>query len=420
MLASVRPLAALLLGVGLLLSGSGLLGPLLALRGAHQGFGDQAIGLVMSAYFGGFFVGTFIAPDLIRRIGAIRAFAFFAALSTVAVLLHPMLLDPWWWAGLRLATGVALVGLYTVIESWLNAAAPASQRARVFAIYMVVNLLALAAGPWLLPLAEAADDRLFSAVAILICAATLPVTASRMSPPVLPEVPKLGLGALYRAAPAAALGALLAGLAMGAFWGLAAVYGGRLGFDVSGVAALISLTILGGAALQWPLGRWSDRSDRRSALAAVAAAAAVLALLMVSGERLPRSAMLALWFGFGGLAFALYPICIAHLLDHLPAEDTLSACSSLLLLNGIGSALGPALAGLAMGRWGPSALPLYLACVLTVLAAVAAGRRLWRRREREQPAAFRPMLRTTPSAFDLLPETVSSVAEPVAHSKEHR
>src|SRR5690606_33033398 len=154
--------------------------------------------------------GTFAAPGLIRRIGHIRAFAFYAALATVSILLHPMLVDPWAWAALRLLTGVALVGLYTAIESWLNVQAPPGQRARVFAIYMVVNLLALAAGPWLLPLAAADDDRLFGLVALLVCAAALPVTASRMAQPVLPEVPQLGLAALYRAAPAATGGAGLA------------------------------------------------------------------------------------------------------------------------------------------------------------------------------------------------------------------
>ncbi|HEX5757462.1 MAG TPA: MFS transporter [Arenimonas sp.] len=418
MLASVRPLAALMLGVALLLSGSGLLGPLLALRGGHEGFSDQAIGLVMSAYFAGFFLGTFAAPGLIRRIGHIRAFAFYAALCTVSVLLHPMLVDPWAWALLRLATGIALVGLYTVIESWLNVQALPAQRGRVFAIYMVINLLALAAGPWLLPLAARDDDRLFSLVAMLICAAALPVTASRMAQPVLPDMPQLDLRALYHAAPAATAGALLAGLAMGAFWGLAAIYALRVGFDTVGMAALVSLTILGGAALQWPLGRWSDQRDRRSALAVVATVAALLALLMLPGAQLPKPALLALWFAFGGMAFALYPLCIAHLLDHLPGEDTLSACASLLLLNGIGSAIGPALAGLAMGQWGANALPAYLAGTLLLLAAVATSRRLLRYRETDQPSHYHPMLRTTPAAFELLPETGDSADTPQPQNKD--
>src|SRR3546814_4042987 len=82
---------------------------------------------------------TWIGPRLIQRIGHIRAFAFHAALAAVSVLLHAIMLSPWAWAALRMLTGIALVGLYTVIESWLNATAPPAQRSGVFAMYMVVN-----------------------------------------------------------------------------------------------------------------------------------------------------------------------------------------------------------------------------------------------------------------------------------------
>ena len=78
-------LTALLTGVALLLTGSGLLGTLLAVSGGEAGFGAGTLGLVMSGYFAGFFMGTFFAPSLIGRIGHIRAFAFFAALAAIIV-----------------------------------------------------------------------------------------------------------------------------------------------------------------------------------------------------------------------------------------------------------------------------------------------------------------------------------------------
>ncbi len=398
-------MAALLAGVALLLAGSGLLGTLLAVRGRAEGFSDQALGLIMSGYFVGFLLGTYAAPGLIQRIGHIRAFAFFAALCAVSVLLYPLLVGPWAWGVLRVVTGIAFVGLYTVIESWLNAQAPAAQRSRVFAVYMVVNLLALAGGQWLLRVSSPMLFVPFSLVAILVCMAALPVTASRMVQPELPAMPRLALATLYRTAPAAALGALLAGLALGGFWGLGAVYADRLGLDVTGVAILVSLTILGGAALQWPIGLLSDRGDRRTTLALVCAVATAVSIALALGGAEDRRLLYALFFVFGGLAFAIYPLCVAHLLDHLPAENMLAGCSSLLLVNGIGSALGPAIAGAAMGATGPQALPLFFAATMALLAAITGGRRLLRRRDRDNPAHFHPMLRTTPSALELLPET---------------
>ena len=403
-IATVKSLAALLTGVALLLMGSGLLSTLVAVRGGLEGYSEQTLGLVMSAYFAGFFLGTYVAPGLIQRTGHIRAFAFYAGLCAAMVLLHPIFVSPWAWGLLRLGTGIALVGLYTVIESWLNVQAPPEQRSQVFAVYMAVNLLALAAGQWLIGLASTAGFVLFNLVAILICMAALPVTASRMVQPELPEVPRLALSKLMQVAPAATFGALLAGLAVGSFWGLGAVFATRVGLDLAGVALLVSATILGGAALQWPIGRLSDGTDRRTTLVFICLLAAVAALGMMLPVGQSGWPLYTLSFLFGGLAFAIYPICMAHLLDHLTPDKTLAAGSSLLLLNGVGSAIGPALAGLAMTRWGVEALPAFYAATLTLAALVAGARRVFRPRENDTPSEFHLMLRTTPSAIELLPD----------------
>lgn len=127
------PITALLVSVALLLAGSGLLSTLLAVRGKLEGYGDQTLGLIMSGYFVGFFLGTFAAPPLIRRVGHIRAFAFFAALAATTVLVYPIWLHPVGWMLLRIVTGVALVGLVIVIESWLNTQSAPGYRSRVFA-----------------------------------------------------------------------------------------------------------------------------------------------------------------------------------------------------------------------------------------------------------------------------------------------
>lgn len=405
MISLVLPVAALLLGVALLLAGAGLLGTLLAVRGGLEGFDDRTLGLVMSGYFGGFLLGTFLAPPLIRRIGHVRTFAFCTGLATIAVLLHPLMVGPVAWFGLRMATGVALVGLYTTIESWLNAQPDPARRGRVFALYMAVNLGALAAGQLLLGLGVDGGFALFSLVAILVCASALPVTLTRLAQPSFPPTPRLGLRRLYAVAPAATLGAGLSGLAMGAFWGLGPVYAGQVGLDREGISHFMVATILGGALLQWPLGQWSSRVDRRIGLALCSLAAAGIATLAMPASAWGAPALHAVFFAFGGLAFSLYPLSVAHMLDTLPAEDLLSGCSSLLLVHGIGAAIGPALAGELMARHGPGALPAYFAIVLASLALFLSARLALRSRARPRPAPFHPMLRTTPAALELLPET---------------
>lgn len=408
MINAIRPVAALLAGVALLLVGNGLLGSLLAVRGQMEGFGAQTLGLVMSCYFLGYLGGTYLAPGLIQRISHVRAFAFYAALCAASVLLHPVFVDPWAWGLLRVVTGIALVGLYTVIESWLNAQASAAQRSQVFTVYMAVSLGALALGQLLFGHADPADFVGFIAVAVFICLASLPVTASRMLQPEFPRAPRMAPAELYRSVPAAASGALVSGLVMGAFWGLTPVYATRLGMGVRDVALLMFATIAGGALLQWPVGRLSDRGDRRVAMLLLSLIAGALALGLVFAAKPGDLVLYALFFAWGGMAFAIYPVCVAHMLDHLPPERILPACSSLLLMHGVGAALGPAIAGAAMGRLGPAALPGYFAVVLGLLALVAGGRLIWRRRDRDTQGHFHAMLRTTPAALELLPESHES------------
>jgi len=404
MFATLVPLGALLSGVALLLLGSGLLGTLLGVRGSLEGFGDQVLGLIMSGYFLGFFLGTFLAPAAIHRMGHIRAFAFFGALFTCTVLLHALWVDPLGWGLLRIGSGIAIVGLYTVIESWLSATVDGTQRGRVFAIYMVITLAALALGQQLLRLASVESFMLFALSAMLVCMAMLPVTATRMAQPVLQPAERVSVGRLVRFAPAAAAGALLSGIAIGTFWGLGPVYAGRLGLGIDELAIFMTATIAGGAVLQWPIGLLSDSGDRRRTLALAcsgAGLAAGIAALLTGGS---TTALYAVFFCYGGLSFAVYPVAVAHLLDYVDPEDVLAACSTILLLHGVGAVVGPAVAGFFMESLGPRAFPGFLMVAQLSLGAYVFARLFVRQRESLTDSHFHPMLRTTPTAMELLPE----------------
>lgn len=408
MFSTLIPLSALLSGAALLLLGSGLLGTLLGVRGSIEGYGDQALGLIMSGYFLGFLLGTFIAPPAIRRMGHIRAFSFFGALLACTALLHAIWVAPLAWGLLRLGTGLAVVGLYTVIESWLNATVDGPQRGRVFAVYMAVNLGALAVGQQLLRLAPAESFALFSLVAILVCAAMLPVAATRMAQPDMLSAVRIGVRQIFRIAPAAAAGALFSGLAIGAFWGLGPVYAARLGMGVDQVAVFMTVTILGGAVLQWPVGRLSDSGDRRRTLALACIGGALAAAAATLFSPAAGIGLYALFFLYGGLSFAVYPVAVAHLLDHVAAEDLLPACSTVLLLHGVGAALSPALAGFAMAQFGMRAFPGYLALVHLLIGLYVVARLAIRQRVAHGEAHFHPMLRTSPTAMEMLPEVEAS------------
>ncbi|TNE77749.1 MAG: MFS transporter [Gammaproteobacteria bacterium] len=404
MLTLIVPICALLTGIGLLLMGTGLLNTLLALRGGLEGYSDGLMGIIMSGYFIGFILGTFLGLPLIKRIGHIRTFAFCAAFTSCFALLHVVFVDPAVWFALRVATGTTLVILYTVVESWLNGQTAPTQRGKVFAVYMMVNLVALALTQQFLQLAGAETFLLFALSAIFISTSVASVTWTRMVQPEVNDASRMSMKRIWQIAPVAVAGAIFSGLSMGAFWGLGAVYASRVGLDSAGVATFMSLAILGGALFQYPFGRYSDSHDRRRVLLVISAGGALAALLL-AGMSFAGGWLLLAAVLYGGLAFAVYPVAVAHLVDHLDSGEILPGGSTLLLLHGTAAAIGPAVSGFLMEVMGPQALPLYF-CLMLVLLALFTWRKLVAkvRDAAESPSPFVAMVRTTPTALEMYPD----------------
>jgi len=399
-LSSIRTSTPLLLSTVFLLMGVGLLHTHIALQGQALGFSVAMIGVLTSAYYAGFLVGTYTVPRLTHRIGHIRTFAFCTALVAVVVLIQS--LDPAYgvWLVMRVLQGLLLVGLYAIIESWLNAAAEPAHRSSVFAIYMMVNLGASAAAQQFLRI-RGEGFVLFCVVAILICTASLPVLATPQPEPRIHSVPRVQIGRLFRLAPTALVSALISGLVLGAFWGLLPLYAAARGLGAEGIATYLSVAIAGGVVLQWPLGRFSDRIDRRLALALISAIAALAALVNLLLPSAGGATAMVLIFVFGGMSFTVYPIAVAHLVDYLRRDELLSASSTVLLVNGIGSAVGPLLAGTLMSLLRPQLLFVWFAVLDGILAGYALHRFTRRQREVTQDDNFVPLVNTTPSSLEL-------------------
>ena len=363
------PLATLLSGVGLLVLGVGLLFSVLGLRAGLAEFSTVTTGIVMSAYFAGFVVGTLYCPLLIRRVGHIRSFAAMASVASTMPILHALWVEPWYWAVLRLITGTCLVGLYIVVESWLNVLAPREQRGKVFALYLTVTCVAMALGQWLLLVGDRLGFVPFVIVSVLLSFALLPLTLTPVAEPEPVEAPQLSLRLLYRTSPLGVSGALSAGLLTGALLGLGAVFVQRLGHADATVAAFMAATILGGALFQWPIGHLSDRHDRRRVLLVVCAGAALVASGAFALVRMVPAALIPAGVALGGLMFAIYGLSVAHVNDLIEPARVLEVTGGLLLVHGVGASLGPTLAGIVMSALGPGSLLIYVA-VVTALQAL--------------------------------------------------
>ena len=362
------PLASLLSGVGMLVVATGLL---FAAIGAQAGLADFPVlvtGLINSAYFAGFVFGTYACPEIIKRVGHIRAFAAMASIASTLPILHALWLNPWFWGSLRFITGVCLVGLYIVVESWLNVVAPSAQRGKVFAAYMAVSGIAMALGQWLILVGDRFGFVPFAIASILFSFALLPITLNRVNAPEPSAAPTLGLVKLFRISPIGVVGAIASGLLSGAFYSLGHVFGQRVGFSVVGIATFMAATILGGAAFQWPVGHLSDRYDRRWVLFGVCLCGAAVALAGFYFALDSETALIGLGVIYGGLTFTIYGLSVAHVNDLIERDRVLEVTGGLLLLHGVGAAIGPTVAGGLMDLMGPGSLLLYFTGVLLLLA----------------------------------------------------
>ena len=403
MTALIKPITALLMSASIILAANGLEGVLLPLRGAMERFSDIEIGLVGSAYFAGFTLGCLTGSRIIARVGHIRAFTVFTAIAALSPLIEAMWPEPLLWWCLRAVTGVCFAGILNVVESWLTSVATNANRGQLMGTYAFINFSSLTLGQQLINLGSPADFRLFSLVAILCSLAAVPLALTLSPPPAPPLRPRLQLRRIYDVSPAAVAGCLGAGLANGAFWALAPVYARDSGLPDFQIAAFVSLAVLGGALAQWPIGRVSDRLDRRLVLAALCAGAALIGMVLFLLPDAAPALRLTLSALFGACALPVYWVSFAHANDLAERGEAVSVSSSLLLLFGLGAIVGPIAAALLKQQLGAGSLFLYTAGI-HLLVALAVLYRMTRRsppRRQERAGYDDPPMSATPAVFEL-------------------
>lgn len=401
---TVVSIYSLLLAVAILLLGQGYSGTLIGVRAGIEAFPDSVTGVVMSGYFVGFVAGAFWCPKLLRAFGHIRAFAAMAALASAAITMHGLVVHPLMWLILRIVTGACMVGLYLAIESWLNGLLERRNRGRVFAVYMLVNLMALGSAQYLILVFGPREVAGFALAALFLALGLVPIALTRLPEPPKVVVPRFQLTRLIDLSRLSTAGAFVTGLCNGTFWGLGALYAHHIGLDAGGIAALLSAVIIGGAVLQMPIGYYSDRHDRRWVLlvVGVASAAAAVGLALMPVVLFP--AMLGVAVIYGGFSFSVYSLSVAHANDRAETGQVMETTRGLLLVNGVGAAIGPAIAGVFMHHFGPRSLMWYIGLVFFVLALYAIHRlRVTRAVLPEEQTPFVPIARTSPGAAQMDP-----------------
>lgn len=404
---SILSIASLLASAFLMLAAGGLAGYLIPLRAVQEGWSTFQISLIAAGYALSFTLGCFITPRLVLRVGHVRVFAVLAALMSISLLMHALVVDSVAWILFRGIAGFSIAGGYMVIESWLNERVTNETRGTVFSIYMAVSMIAVMAGQFTVPLGNIGTTTLFMICAILYALALMPTgLSSAQSPQPLTQV-SVDLRGLYRKSPAAAIGSLLAGVVSGSWFNLAPVFAQQNGLSNAEGATMLAVATVSGAIFQIPLGRFSDRIDRRYIMALSGAVGSVFCALILFVGIGNIYIFLSAVFLLGSVLLPIYALNVAHANDFAQSDEFVSVSGGLLIIYGMGTMLGPLLSGVAMDRFGSSSLFAVIGLTLALYGAYAYYRTFRRQQASEEERTdfqAMPLTRTqTPQTYELDP-----------------
>ncbi len=333
-------------------------------------FATLQIGLINAAYFLGLFIGAKFCDRLVARSGHSRSYAVFAAVAAICALLHAIVVSPYAWIVIRLGTGICGAGLMMVTESWLNSKATRSTRGQILSIYMITHVVASGSGQLFIPLADPKSFQLFSIAAIGYCLALLPVLITRQNAPNLPKKGKIKFVEIFRYSKIGMIGAFCCGMVTAALYGLAPIYTQHIGMTTTTTALFMALFIFGGAVLQWPVGKLSDRVDRRKLIAVMSLISGLLSLTVLFSSHLSLAYFLASAALFGAFSFTVYPIALAYINDSTPDDRLIYASAGMLTAFSIGAVFGPILAASAIEILGYGSLFWYVAVVYVLYSVL--------------------------------------------------
>ena len=353
--------AALFLSVVLLQLGTGGVAPLDALSGVQLGFSKAEVGTLGSAHFFGFFIGCWWAPRLMGTVGHSRAFAAFTAAGTIGIIAHMMIVDAVAWACLRLLSGMCVAGCYTIIEAWLQAKVTNQTRGRTMGIYRIVDIGGSLAAQLVIGVLSPAVYFSYNLLAILCCAALLPIVVSKAVEPDTPTAPRLRPLMAFRCSPLAAMGVVVSGITGAAFRMVGPIYGLEVGLTADRIAVFLAAYVIGGAVVQLPLGWLADRYDRRFVLIGLSAAAALSCALTIGASGMGSTLIYVGAVFFGATTMPVYSVSTAHAHDFASDSERVELSAALMFLYAIGAIASPLVASTLIEAYGAGAMFLFIA-----------------------------------------------------------
>ena len=359
---------ALFTGFGLIMLAHALQGTLLNVNAVFFNFSDFEIGYVFSGYFIGYLFSSIQCPKLIKNVGHIRVFAAFASLGSIAILLHWIVINPIAWLIFRMITGFSFAAIYIVCESWLNDRADNKSRGQLIGFYMIVLYFSTSAGGMLVNLRTTTDAHLFILTSLLISLALVPILLTKKPAPDFSTPKFLSLKELYSKSPMAFVGSFSIGMVYSALFGLMGVFGAKIGLSIFQISILVFVNMFVGAIFQYPVGKISDKYDRRTILLSLNLIAIASLIFIYLLGSLSFNLLLVFIGIHSAVSLPYYAVVISHMNDFLEKDEIVSGSSTLTLVNALGMVMGPMLASGFMAYFGAYGYFLYMIVIYCLVA----------------------------------------------------
>ena len=412
---------ALFLGMSFIMMAYGFQGSLLGVRAVQEEFSLTATGFLMSGYFIGYFVGAATIPNIISRVGHVRVFAAFASLASLIILIHSILIHPLIWFILRVLTGISMVCMYTVAESWLNDRSSNKNRGSVLSIYMVILYGSIGIGMFLLNFSTPKNFQPFILVSIITSLALIPILLTKKKPPTFKKINAMSFNDLYKASPFGIVSSFFYGTIQSALFTLLAVYATSMNFSIFEISIVTFLLAISGAVAQFPVGKVSDYYDRRKVIVFSTFGAAIFSILtiLVTGQMyLPDGlATSKKWFYIFFILFSfcslpMFSLILAHTNDYITKDKFVAAGAGLQFTFGLGAISGPFLCSLFMDLVGSNGFFVFLFFFHSLIGVFGIYRMNVRQTKDNPDSQFVAMPQTiTPAGIELNP-TTEPIEEP--------
>ena len=410
---------ALFTGYFVLMIAHGFQGNLLGVRSVIEGFNFIAVGAMMSGYFVGYFAGANIIPKLVGKVGHIRVFAAFASMASLSILIHAVFVNPAIWTFIRFITGFSIVGIFIVMESWLNDRANNRTRGQLLSIYMFITLIGISLGTLLLNFSSPEKYEPFILISLLLSLALIPILLTKRKAPKFKKLGYIDIKGLYKTSPLATVSMFCTGIIHSALFSLGAVYAATMNFTIFDISLLLFVITVFGGIFQWPVGYYSDKSDRRIIIILCTFFSAFFCILAIfaSGTSL-ENMYLATSVGiskimfyifvtlYAGVSLPIYTLNIAYVNDFISKEKFVAAGGGLQILFGLGAIGGPLLCSLFMHKYGSNGFFIFLLIFHVIIGLFAIYRMTKRSYEENPESIFTPLPRNiTPLGMELDPTT---------------